>query len=252
MDRHERIFLISGPGQLRKQSIAALYQLSSDSRAMLRHRFAFAYCHSPAYSPLLRPSFQSQCLHRRIPSPLIASQSPVKRPSSTSSLSPRSFLLPSLHKQRDRKVRKTKPLPVSPSRFSHSRRRSRLILYTLAFLLSGALTYTALQPDNHVNHVFHGIVRCSRIGVALVECVYDYRMTMRRKYTDEEEKRMDMSECHTRCATRTLKVFEKNGGIYIKLGQHLAALSYLIPIVSPSFLPCLLPFYVAWGCANTV
>src|SRR5271156_5248494 len=152
MDRHERIFLISGPGQLRKQSIAALYQLSSDSRAMLRHRFAFAYCHSPAYSPLLRPSFQSQCLHRRIPSPLIASQSPVKRPSSTSSLSPRSFLLPSLHKQRDRKVRKTKPLPVSPSRFSHSRRRSRLILYTLAFLLSGALTYTALQPDNHVNH----------------------------------------------------------------------------------------------------
>ena len=202
---------------------------------MLRHRFVFSV-HCPSqYSPLLRPSFQSQCLHRRILSPLVASQSPAKRPSSTSSLSPRSFFPPSLHKPRDRKARKTKPLPVSPSRISYSRRQSRLILYTLAFLLSGALTYTALQPDNHVNHVFHGIVRCSRIGIALVQCVYDYRMTMRRKYTDEEEKRIDLSECHTRCAMRTLKVFEKNGGIYIKLGQHLAALSYLIPIVfSPS------------------
>lgn len=27
--------------------------------------------------------------------------------------------------------------------------------------------------------------------------------------------------CHKRCAERTLKVLEKNGGIFIKLGQHL-------------------------------
>lgn len=67
--------------------------------------------------------------------------------------------------------------------------------------------------------------------VALVHCVYDYRMVMRRKYNNEEDRTREMSECHTRCAKRTLKVFEKNGGIYIKLGQHLAALSYLIPIV---------------------
>jgi aarF domain-containing kinase len=56
-------------------------------------------------------------------------------------------------------------------------------------------------------------------------------MTMRRKFAEEEDASMDMSECHLRCAKRALKVFEKNGGIYIKLGQHLAALSYLIPIV---------------------
>lgn len=30
-----------------------------------------------------------------------------------------------------------------------------------------------------------------------------------------------LSECHQRCANRTLKVLEKNGGIFIKLGQHL-------------------------------
>src|SRR5208282_5365429 len=65
----------------------------------------------------------------------------------------------------------------------------------------------------------------------------DYRMTMRRKFEDEEDQVKDMSECHLRCARRALRVFEKNGGIYIKLGQHLAALSYLIPIVHPT--PCL-------------
>lgn len=27
--------------------------------------------------------------------------------------------------------------------------------------------------------------------------------------------------CHKRCAEITLKVLEKNGGIFIKLGQHL-------------------------------
>src|SRR5438046_7420240 len=57
---------------------------------------------------------------------------------------------------------------------------------------------------------------------------------MRRKYENEEERARVMGETHTRCAKRALKVFEKNGGIYIKLGQHLAALRYLIPIVLPS------------------
>ena len=93
------------------------------------------------------------------------------------------------------------------------------------------MTYTALQPDNFINHVFHGVVRCSRVTVALVHCVYDYRMAMRRKFSNKEDQVKDMSECHLRCARRALTVFEKNGGIYIKLGQHLAALSYLVPIV---------------------
>jgi aarF domain-containing kinase len=38
---------------------------------------------------------------------------------------------------------------------------------------------------------------------------------------DEAEKKRLLEECHKRCAERTLKVLEKNGGIFIKLGQHL-------------------------------
>jgi hypothetical protein len=52
----------------------------------------------------------------------------------------------------------------------------------------------------------------------------------------EDEKARVMGEIHTRCLKRALKVFKKNGGIYIKLDQHLAALSYIIPIVLP--FPC--------------
>lgn len=39
--------------------------------------------------------------------------------------------------------------------------------------------------------------------------------------TDENEQNLALKSCHKRCAERTLKVLEKNGGIFIKLGQHL-------------------------------
>jgi hypothetical protein len=41
------------------------------------------------------------------------------------------------------------------------------------------------------------------------------------KTEDEEERNISLKACHQRCADRTLKVLEKNGSIFIKLGQHL-------------------------------
>ena len=69
--------------------------------------------------------------------------------------------------------------------------------------------------------------------MALIQCVYDYRMVMRKSFDEDITAAQEMSSCHLRSAHRALEVFEKNGGIYIKLGQHLAALSYLLPIVPP-------------------
>lgn len=50
-----------------------------------------------------------------------------------------------------------------------------------------------------------------------------YRTTLnqRDQVQDEEEKSSLLKGCHKRSAERTLKVLEKNGGIFIKLGQHL-------------------------------
>lgn len=38
-----------------------------------------------------------------------------------------------------------------------------------------------------------------------------------------------LKTCHKRCAERTLVTMEKNGSIFIKLGQHLSSLNYLLP-----------------------
>ena len=35
--------------------------------------------------------------------------------------------------------------------------------------------------------------------------------------------------CHQRCANRTLDAMERNGSIFIKLGQHLTSLEYMLP-----------------------
>ncbi|KAH8785490.1 ABC1 family-domain-containing protein [Diaporthe sp. PMI_573] len=58
-----------------------------------------------------------------------------------------------------------------------------------------------------------------------------YRTTLnqRDQVHDEEEKSSMLRSCHKRSAERTLRVLEKNGGIFIKLGQHLSAMNYLLP-----------------------
>ena len=64
--------------------------------------------------------------------------------------------------------------------------------------------------------------RSSRVVIGALLCFKDYRSAMA---ADSD----DLSACHTKCAKRMLKVLETNGGIYIKLGQHVAAMSYLLP-----------------------
>ena len=38
-----------------------------------------------------------------------------------------------------------------------------------------------------------------------------------------------LKACHKRCAERTFDAMERNGSIFIKLGQHLSSLNYLLP-----------------------
>lgn len=55
---------------------------------------------------------------------------------------------------------------------------------------------------------------------------------------DEFEQAALLKACHKRCAERTLKVMEKNGSIFIKLGQHLSSMNYLLPIEwTETFIP---------------
>ena len=49
--------------------------------------------------------------------------------------------------------------------------------------------------------------------------------------SNEETSKYDqaISDCHYRSANRLLKLCRDNGGVFIKVGQHIGALDYLLP-----------------------
>ena len=59
--------------------------------------------------------------------------------------------------------------------------------------------------------------------------VADYRTTLGRVPDDSISYAILKSLVHKRAAERLLRLFEANGGVYIKAGQHIASLSYLLP-----------------------
>ncbi|KAK4162613.1 ABC1 family-domain-containing protein [Cladorrhinum sp. PSN259] len=113
---------------------------------------------------------------------------------------------------------------------SKSRPRGKRTAILLATAGGGA-TAGLLAVGDDVKNTYEGMERTGRVVNALVLNVNDYRKTLaqRDNVQDEDEKEALLKACHKRCAVRTLKVLEKNGGIFIKLGQHLSAMNYLLP-----------------------
>lgn len=67
-----------------------------------------------------------------------------------------------------------------------------------------------------------------------------YRTTLNRRASasSPEEGEELLHACHKRCAERTLHVLEKNGSVFIKLGQHLSSMGYLLPLEwTTTFIP---------------
>jgi len=94
----------------------------------------------------------------------------------------------------------------------------------------GAGIYTAVRADMDPNNI--GIVRFARAGVAVGRIAVDYRSTL---YSDKAASMVKADyeaakgECHQRSAETLLRLCEKNGGVFIKVGQHIGALDYLLP-----------------------
>ncbi|KAF6802318.1 aarf domain-containing kinase [Colletotrichum sojae] len=95
----------------------------------------------------------------------------------------------------------------------------------------GAAATGALAFADDIKYGYEGAERAGRVAAALAVCINDYRTSLnqREKIEDPELQSKILKDCHQRCADRTLKVLEKNGGIFIKLGQHLSAMNYLLP-----------------------
>ncbi|KZO98931.1 ABC1-domain-containing protein [Calocera viscosa TUFC12733] len=94
----------------------------------------------------------------------------------------------------------------------------------LVLTLTGVTLYYTYEP---FRHTALAMKRCSVFGIAVVASVIDYKWTLNSAYYTPEEMFDAYSRCHKRSALRVLEALQRNGGIYIKLGQHVSSVRLL-------------------------
>ncbi|XP_036286039.1 aarF domain-containing protein kinase 1 isoform X6 [Pipistrellus kuhlii] len=107
-----------------------------------------------------------------------------------------------------------------------ARRALKLASWTsMAFAASGFYLYSNkyLDPNDF------GAVRVGRAVATTAAISYDYLTSLRRVPYGSEEYAQVRSEVHLRSARRLCELCCANRGTFIKVGQHLAALDYLLP-----------------------
>lgn len=106
--------------------------------------------------------------------------------------------------------------------------------YKRLFLVGGTagLTVGLLTSDSVYENTKHTILTAKRVGVvaeATFRCFRLYKNTLSKEYDTPQDRNKALAKTHKDAATITLRALERNGGIYIKLGQHITALTYLLP-----------------------
>ncbi|KAJ3274474.1 putative aarF domain-containing protein kinase 1 [Terramyces sp. JEL0728] len=96
---------------------------------------------------------------------------------------------------------------------------------TTALVVSAAIYY---ESDSSLLKKPYGMVRHFRAISTLGVIAADYKYSLKGDPKSDEYLKLK-SQCHQRSADRMLQLFRINGGIYIKLGQHIASLIYLLP-----------------------
>jgi len=110
------------------------------------------------------------------------------------------------------------------------RRRLLRLTQLTSIGASAAFLHHLYKNDFDARHL--GLVRVGRAGVAAVSVAVDYKQTFIRHSSmdsESEEWRRIKSGVHQRSADRLLAMCCANGGAFIKVGQHIGALEYLLP-----------------------
>lgn len=122
---------------------------------------------------------------------------------------------------------------ISDRLIQHNKEKPKKNLHVSTLIaVTGTLSAATLFFRDDIEHAYDASVRTGRVFKTLAICINDYRKTIDRnkEIEDKDEQNRLLTACHQRCADRTLKTLEKNGSIFIKLGQHLSAMDYLLPL----------------------
>lgn len=143
----------------------------------------------------------------------------------------------SLHRRRfvcrtlrsfSQQIPKSPQLSSSSSSWSFKSNPKKYVF--LGLLAAGSTAYfTNDSFHDGVRHVYLTTGRVSVVTWATIQCFHHYRKVLNANYENKSQYYDDLSKCHLKCAEITLRALEKNGGIYIKLGQHISAMTYLLP-----------------------
>lgn len=96
--------------------------------------------------------------------------------------------------------------------------------------VSGGVVLTALSlRTNDINSV--GIIRLSRAALTVYDIACLYRENLYKKQWDKltPEYKTEKSRTHALAAEKLLQLICINRGVYIKVGQHIGSLDYLLP-----------------------
>ena len=74
-----------------------------------------------------------------------------------------------------------------------------------------------------------GLIRFGRAAVTVGRIAIDYKLSIPNIKDNSEESLEMWSKVHQRSAERLLSLCCTNGGVFIKVGQHIGALDYLVP-----------------------
>ncbi|KAI8082619.1 ABC1 family-domain-containing protein [Gilbertella persicaria] len=97
---------------------------------------------------------------------------------------------------------------------------------TVVVGVGGALLY---KTNDQFRHVANALERCRIAGTVGAQVAYDYHTTLSKHYSTPAEHEEAKRACHQRSATRVLKAIQHLGGVYVKLGQHISVMQYLLP-----------------------
>lgn len=108
---------------------------------------------------------------------------------------------------------------------------SRIFLYTFTGS-SGLYLGQKIYHDGRLDSNNFGIVRFGRAALTVGKIGVDYKLSLfsssSPKYETQEYEDLK-TQVHQRSAERLLDLCNKNGGCFIKVGQHIGALDYLLP-----------------------